>query len=260
MSRADFVRGQLSDITPQQAISALNNRWALAAPGDFANDVDVLNFALTLEYLEAAFYQQGNAAGLVSGTEATYLTAIGNDEQAHVDALTATIKQLGGTPVAKPGVAFGDAFASRDSYLTTSVTFENVGVGAYLGAAGYIKDKSVLQAAAGIFGVEARHAAIVANLLGQKAEGGVYHSAFETPMPKADVLTAVSPFLMSQMGTVPTGSVDTGGGSASSSSNTGLYALGGAAVLGAAGIATYAATRRSAVGAPPQSADRSDQH
>ncbi len=92
------------------------------------------------------------------------------------------------------------------------MTFENVGVGAYLGAAGFIKDKSVLQAAAGIFGVEARHAAVVANLLGLPAEGGVYKGAYETPIAQADVLAAVTPFLMSQMGTVPTGGVQTGGG------------------------------------------------
>jgi hypothetical protein len=245
-ARADFVRGQLAVVNPDQAIKALNARWALATAADFTSDVDVLNYALTLEYLEAAFYAQGNAANLVTGTEAGYLKSIGMDEQAHVDALTATIKQLGGTPVAAPAVTFGNAFADRTSYLTTSVTFENVGVGAYLGAAGYIKDKSVLQAAAGIFGVEARHAAVVANLLGQPAEGGVYHGAFETPLDKATVLNDVAPFLM----TTPVGPVDTGGGSASSDSKTGLFALGGAAVLGAAGVATYAATRKPAVKVP----------
>ncbi|MTD13288.1 ferritin-like domain-containing protein [Nakamurella sp. YIM 132087] len=242
--RADFVRGQLTQISPQQALTALNNRWALASRGDFKDDIDVLNYALTLEYLEAAFYQQGNAAGLLSGTEAEYVGTIQTDEEAHVTALTQTIQQLGGTPVEKPGVSFGDAFASRDSYLTTSVTFENVGVGAYLGAAGYIKDKAILQAAAGIFGVEARHAAVVANLLGQPAEGGVYQGAFETPMAEADVLAAVAPFLMDQMGSVPTGSVDTGGGATAEKDETGLFVLGGAALLGAAGAAVYAGRRR----------------
>jgi hypothetical protein len=250
-ARADFVRGQLSSVNPQQAITALNARWALAAAGDFGNDIDVLNYALTLEYLEAAFYAQALKANLVSGTELDYVTSIGKDEQAHVDALTATIKQLGGTPVAAPAVAFGNAFADRTSFLTTSVTFENVGVGAYLGAAGFIKDKAILQAAAGIFGVEARHAAIVANLLGQPAEGGVYHGAFETPLDKATVLNDVAPFLMA----TPSGPVDTGGGSAAPDSKTGLYALGGAAVLGAAGIATYAATRKPSAVKVPESTD-----
>jgi rubrerythrin len=240
MTRADFVRGQLSSVTQDQAMQALTMRWALAAADDFSGDVDVLNFALTLEYLEAAWYAQALKANLVSGTELKYVTSIANDEQAHVDALTATIKQLGGTPVAAPAVTFGSRFADRQTFLTTSLTVENVGVGAYLGAAGYIKDKAVLQAAAGIFGVEARHAAVVANLLGQPAQGGVFHGAFETPLDKATVLSDVGPFLM----TTPTGSVDTGGGSAAPADRTGLFAIGGAALLGAAGVATYAATRR----------------
>jgi Ferritin-like domain len=244
-NRSDFVRGQLGSVNSSQALFALNNRWALAAPGDFGSDIDVLNYALTLEYLEAAFYQQGNAAGLLSGSEAAYLGQIQSDEEYHVTALTQTIQSIGGTPVEKPWVDFGGAFADRNSYLTTSVTFENVGVGAYLGAAGFIKDKTILQAAAGIFGVEARHAAVVGALLNLPAEGGVYKGAFETPIAKADVLAAVAPFLMNQMGAVPAGSVDTGGGSAAPNDQTGLLTLGGAALLGATGAAVYAAKHRS---------------
>ncbi len=243
MSRSDFVRGQLTDLSAPQALSALNNRWALAAPGDFTSDVDVLNYALTLEYLESAFYQQGQAAGLLSGIERDYLDKIAADEAYHVTAITATIKQLGGTPVAAPAVNFGGAFDSRNSYLTTSHTFENVGVGAYLGAAGYIKSKAVLQAAAGIFGVEARHAAVVGNLLGLKAEGGVYMGAFETPVKAATVLAGVAPFIV-QMSATPTGPADTGGGSAAGNNNSGLFAAGGAALLAGAGAAVYAAKHR----------------
>ena len=243
MSRSDFVRGQLSSVDAPLALSALNNRWALATAADFANDVDVLNYALTLEYLEAAFYQQGNSAGLLSGTEKDYATKIQSDEEYHVTAITATIKKLGGTPVAAPGVDFGKSFDSRMSFLTTAHTFENVGVGAYLGAAGFIKDKGVLQAAAGIFGVEARHAAVIGNILGLKAEGGVYMGAYETPITQATVLAGVAPFIK-QMSTTPTGSANTGGGSAAAEDKSGLYALGGAALLGAAGAVAYAAKHR----------------
>ena len=102
---------------------------------------------------------------------------IGADEASHVATLTATIQKLGGTPAGAPAVDFGGAFERRKSYLTTAHIFENKGVGAYLGAAGFVKDKMILQAAAGIFGVEARHAAVVGNLLGLKAEGGVYMGA-----------------------------------------------------------------------------------
>lgn len=247
MSRQDFVRGQMASVSAPQALGALNNRWALAAPGDFANDVDVLNYALTLEYLEAAFYQQGNQAGLLDGVEKDYLASIQADEEYHVKALTDTIVKLGGSPVAAPGVDFGGAFADRNTYLTTSVTFENVGVGAYLGAAGYIQDKAILQAAAGIFGVEARHAAVVANLLNLPAEGGVYKGAFETPISKADVLAAVTPFLSQMQGGMPAGAPNTGGGSTAdtgSGTETGLLVAGGAALLGAAAYASHRMTSR----------------
>ncbi len=241
MSRSAFVQGQTSSVSPALAHEALNTRWALAQAADFGSDIDVLNYALTLEYLEAAFYKQGQAKNLLSGVEKEYLDTIAADEQAHVDAITATIKKLGGKPVAAPAVNFGDAFSSRDKYLTLSHTFENVGVGAYLGAAGFIKNKDVLAAAASIFGVEARHAALVGNLLGLPAEGGVYMGAFETPLTKAKVLSAVTPFLASQMGMVPSGGVDTGGGPGGAS-NAGLF-VGGAALLGAAGTAAYVARR-----------------
>ena len=244
MSRRAFVQGQTTSVSPALALEALNTRWALAQTADFGSDIDVLNYALTLEYLEATFYKQGNAANLLNGTDKDNLATIASDEQAHVDAITATIKKLGGTPVAAPTVNFGDAFASREKYLTTSHTFENVGVGAYLGAAGFIKNKDVLAAAASIFGVEARHAALVGSMLNLPAEGGVYMGAFETPMTKDNVLAAVTPFLASQMAMMPTGGVDTGGGP-SHTPNTGLL-VGGAALLGAAGTAAHLGRRDAA--------------
>lgn len=244
----DLIHGNLSEVPAPMALSALNNRWGLASAADFGSDLDVLNYALTLEYLEAAFYQQGNSANLLSGNEKRFLATIQKDEETHVAALTDTIKKLGGTPVAAPGVDFGTSFDNRDNYLKTSHTFENVGVGAYLGAAGYIKDKSILQAAAGIFGVEARHAAVVGNLLDLPAEGGVYMGAFEKPVAKDKVLAQVAPFLTQMKGSWPSGGVNTGGGSTaqqSGSDTTGLL-VGGAALVGAAGAAALMARRRAA--------------
>ena len=243
MSRRDFVQGQVHDLPPPLALTALQSRFQLAAASDFSDDVDVLNYALTLEYLESAFYEQGNAKGLLTGKTKTYLAVIGADEAAHVTAITDTIRQLGGTPVAKPSVDFGDSFASAKSFLTTSHTFENTGVGAYLGAAGFIKNKDVLQAAAGIFGVEARHAAIVGNPLGLKAEGGVYMGATETPIDKATVLAAADPFLAQMSGPMPVGGVDTGGGATSGIEDKGLDVAAGAALAGA-GVLAYAALRK----------------
>lgn len=240
MTRRDFVQGKTEVVSSSLAFEALNTRWALAAAADFGSDIDVLNYALTLEYLEATFYQQGNAAGVLpDATEKAYLAQIQKDEEAHVAAITATVTKLGGKPAAKPMVNFGDAFSSREKFLTASHTFENVGVGAYLGAAGFIKNKDVLAAAASIFGVEARHAALVGNLLGLTAEGGVYMGAFETPITKDKVLQDVAPFLASQMGAMPSGAVDTGGGSTAGLQHPGLFVAGGAALLGAGATAAY---------------------
>jgi hypothetical protein len=193
---ADLIHGNASAVPASVALGALNNGFTLAGAKDFKNDIEVLNYALALEYLEAEFYRQGNAANLVKGKEKQYLMQIGADEASHVATLTATIQKLGGTPIGAPAVDFGGAFESRKSYLTTAHIFENKGVGAYLGAAGFVKDKMILQAAAGIFGVEARHAAVVGNLLGLKAEGGVYQGSFEKGIAKGDVLKAVAPFLV----------------------------------------------------------------
>jgi predicted alpha-1,6-mannanase (GH76 family) len=195
INRRDFVRGQTAVVPAEVAIGALNTKFAWTRAEDFGDDIDVLNYALTLEYLEAEFYRQGNSAGLLSGKEKQYLDQVQVDEESHVATLRSTIMDLGGAPVAAPGVDFGASFDNREKFLTTAHVFENTGVSAYLGAAGYIKDKGLLQAAAGIFGVEARHAAIVGNLLGLEAEGGVYMGATETPLTKAKVLAAVAPFL-----------------------------------------------------------------
>ncbi len=195
LTRRDIVKGAAASIPASVALQMLGTKFAFAQSGDFANDIEILNYALTLEHLEAEFYRQGNAAGLLSGKEATYLGQIGADEEAHVTAIWTTVEQLGGTPVAAPGVDFGQAFASRESFLETAFTFENLGVSAYLGAAGFIQDPMILQAAAGIFGVEARHAAILGSIAGKPAEGGVYMGAVETPLSRDEVLAAAAPFL-----------------------------------------------------------------
>ena len=200
MRRRDFVKGAATVIPGSVALQMLGTKWAFAQSADFGNDIDVLNYALTLEYLEAEFYRQGNEAGLLDGQEAQYLQQVGADEAAHVDGITQTINQLGGMPVEAPGVDFGEAFGSRDAYLETAFTFENLGVSAYLGAVGFIKEKAILQAAAGIFGVEARHAAVIGNLLGKPAENGVYMGTTETPLSKDEVLAAAQPFLTGAAG------------------------------------------------------------
>jgi rubrerythrin len=165
-------------------------RQALAQAG--GGDVEILNFALTLEYLEAAFYTQAlkDTKGL-SGDVKKLATTLRDNEVEHVDALTAAIKDGGGMPVEAPGVDFGDAFASQDSFLKLAQTFEDLGVSAYNGAAVEIQSKDILAAAGGIVQVEARHAAAIRSLRGQPITPG----AFDEALAKDKVLEAAKPFI-----------------------------------------------------------------
>src|SRR5680860_500701 len=133
MDRRTFIKGTAATVPAAVALQMLGTRLAFAQSSDFADDVDVLNYALTLEFLEAEFYRQGNGKNLLSGKEAQYLETIGSDEDAHVAAITNTINKIGGTPVEAPGVDFADSFDNREKFLTTSHVFENLGVSAYLG-------------------------------------------------------------------------------------------------------------------------------
>ena len=165
-------------------------REAIAQEG--GGDVEILNFALTLEFLEAAFYEQAlkNTSGL-SGEAKELATTIGENETAHVEVLKSTIIDLGGKPTAAPGVDFGQAFSSEKSFLELAQTLEDTGVYAYNGAAPQIKSKEVLGAAGGIVQVEARHAAAIRLLRGENPSP----DAFDKTLSTDEVLEAVKPFV-----------------------------------------------------------------
>ncbi len=183
--------GAISGATAIELLST-TRVWA-----DAAGDLDILNFALTLEYLEADFYAKGVASvKFKTPHDKAVFTLIASDEAAHVTALTDTITKAGGKPVAKPTVKYPPGtFDSVDKFVTLAKTFEETGVGAYLGQAGAITNPDVLQAAASIFGIECRHAALVGRIAGLPPEGGIYMGATEKPKAKADVLSAVGPLL-----------------------------------------------------------------
>jgi rubrerythrin len=155
-------------------------------------DVDILNFALTLEYLEAAFYDQAKGVKGLSKEVAGYVKTFGDQEQEHVDALTVTIKDLGGTPVKAPKVDFGDAFSSADKFTQLAITFEDTGVSAYNGAAPMIESKDLLATAGGIVQVEARHAAAIRFAAGEDPAP----EAFDPSLSGDEVLKAVQPFIV----------------------------------------------------------------
>jgi rubrerythrin len=153
------------------------------------HDLAILNFALTLEYLESKFYEEAKSRAKASGELKSLVNLLATDEKQHVEALTATIKQLGGKPVAEPKFDF--AYSGTSGFLKLAQTFEDTGVSAYNGAAPMIKSKEVLAAAGGIVQVEARHAAAIR--LQNKEEPAP--AAFDTPLSEAKVLKAVEPFI-----------------------------------------------------------------
>jgi hypothetical protein len=158
---------------------------ALAQSG--GGDIGIVNYALTLEYLETAFYQ-GAPKGLPSDI-ASYVKQFGEEESQHVDALTATVKQLGGTPAPKPTFSF--PAGGEAAFLKLAQTLEDTGVGAYNGAAPEIQSKEVLAAAGSIVQVEARHAAIIRVQRNQEPAP----LAFDKPLTQAAVQAAVKPLI-----------------------------------------------------------------
>ncbi len=155
-----------------------------------SGDVGILHFALTLEYLEAKFYAEAKSRAKASGELKQLIDLLAEDEQQHVDALAATIKQLGGKPVMEP--RFNFEYSGTAGFLRLAQTFEDTGVSAYNGAGPMIESKEVLAAAGGIVQVEARHAAAIRL---QNSEEPA-PAAFDSPLSEKQVLKAVEPFLV----------------------------------------------------------------
>lgn len=193
MNRSTFIlKGAL-------AAGAVYGTWAVSPfvrqalaqeliPGGGEGDIGILNFALTLEYLEATFYQRGQKLEL-SGEVMQLAKLLGDQENEHVVALTKTINDLGGKPVPAPMVAF--SMKNQAQFLKLAQTLEDTGVGAYNGAAPLIKSKDVLGAAGSIVQVEARHAAAIRLLNGAVPAP----NAFDEALEPAAVLGAVKPFI-----------------------------------------------------------------
>ena len=155
------------------------------------SDIAILNFALTLEYLEAEFYRQAKG-NIPAGTARELASLISDHEDAHVKALKGVLKSKA---VKKPKFDFGNAVTDLPTFLKTAFTLENTGVHAYLGQAGKLKTPALLGAAASIVTVEARHSAAIALVTDQsriKGPGGIApQGGFDTPKSKAAILKAV---------------------------------------------------------------------
>ena len=155
-----------------------------------ASDVDILNFALTLEYLEAAFYTEAISNGKVfNGETQNFARIVAAHERAHVKFLKGA---LGAKAVASPKFDFKDTTSDQTKFEATSTVLEDTGVQAYLGQVGNIKSKTILAAAGSILPVEARHAAWIRDIRLMKTQGtSPAPAAFQGAKTKAQILAAV---------------------------------------------------------------------
>ena len=164
--------------------------FALTSAQDFADDLEILNYALTLERLEYAFYRDGlttldrEAFAEARRPKEVFpnLEAIRDHEHAHVDALVALVRDLGGEPVEE--TTFDFPYTDVDDFIALAAAIENTGVAAYADAAAQIQDKDLLATVLGIYSVEARHSAY----LNARAGKSPFPEAFDEPKPKDEVL------------------------------------------------------------------------
>jgi hypothetical protein len=154
-------------------------------------DIGILNYALTLEYLETAFYADVVKSGLFKGAELKAIEKFGKEEAEHVDALTAAVKQMGGKPAPEPKTEF--PLENAKSVVELASTVENLGAAAYLGQAGNIQSPEVLASALAIHSVEGRHAATLNLMLGKTITPD---GAFAKPADAKTVLKSVEPFIV----------------------------------------------------------------
>ncbi len=159
-----------------------------------ASDIAILNFALTLEYLEAEFYAEAVAQNKVGGgVTRRFAQVVANHENTHVKFLKGV---LGSKAVAKPRFDFKGTTGAKATFEATADVLENTGVHAYLGQVANIKTKAVLVGAGRILPVEARHAAWIRAIRYPKGGPPVAQTpapaAFEDGFSKAKILQIVA--------------------------------------------------------------------
>jgi hypothetical protein len=178
-----------SSSSSSAASGATSTTSASSTSSANAADLKIVNYALTLEYLESEFYAKVAKSGLFKGATLSTLKSFGAEESAHVAALHKVASTMG-TPAAKPTGRF--PVKSATAVAALAATVENLGAAAYLGQAPHIQSAEVLAAALSIHSIEARHAATL-NLLIKKSP--TPNGAFAKPASMAQVLAAVKPFI-----------------------------------------------------------------
>jgi hypothetical protein len=183
-SRADFLKKAMAAGGGLAGGGALLGLLATEGRAQTATDVSILNFALTLEELEAAFYREAVAGGALTGRTLRFARVTGAHEDAHVAFLR---QALGSAAIARPQFNFMGTTTNSQQFIATAVTLEETGVAAYKGQAPLIETPAVLGAALTIHSVEARHAAWVRRIAGMRPVIGPADAA----LTREQVLAAV---------------------------------------------------------------------
>ena len=191
-------KGMPPSSPPGPGMATIPGSAVFGSLATLSSDVDILNFALTLEYLEADFYNrvvEANAARpYLRGRIPAIAAKLAADENAHVAAIVPMISELGGTPIPKPTFQFpAEAFISSVAFLDLAAQLEGTGVGAYLGAAPKVKSARVLKFAASIYGIEARHTGLIRFVAGYPP----VETPQEVPLSADEIATRIAPMILS---------------------------------------------------------------
>jgi hypothetical protein len=162
---------------------------ALGAPSK-KQDVAILNYALTLEYLETEFYALARRNAGLSGATAEFARVAGGHEAAHVTAIKGVLKSAA---VAKPTFNFGAITESQGAFQKAAIAIEDLGVSAYAGQGPRLKQLPVIRAALSIHSVEARHAAWIRQIVGQNPAP----NAFDPARSMSQVLAVAGGYIAS---------------------------------------------------------------
>jgi hypothetical protein len=190
VTRGTFLAGTLG------GAAALLGLAPAPVAAQSASDVSILNFALVLEYLQAAFYTEAERMKMLRGRAAEAAEVVGAVERAHVKAFHDV---LGDKAIKRPSFDFQGTTEDQNGFLKTAVAFEDLSVEAYKGQAPRLQAKSALMAALSIHTVEARHAAWMRFLFGVEPAA----RAFDQPRsrPQATRVLASTNFITSSPST-----------------------------------------------------------
>ncbi len=183
-TRAQFLAGS-GALAGAAVVGAVALRPAAAVGQGSSGDVAILNFALTLEYLQAAFYTEAEQMGKLQGSLAEQARVVGAHERAHVAGFRSV---LGSAAVKEPNFNFHGVTEQPAAFRATAVAFEDLAVGAYKEQLPKIQSRQYLAAAVGIHSVEARHAAWIRRL----ADVVPAANAFDEPLPDPKTVELVN--------------------------------------------------------------------